>query len=340
MKKTEKVVLALLAVFLLTTGNLFARGGEERAWPTRPITIVVPWGAGGSTDQITRVTAAELEKELGQRIVIQNQPGASGSTGTNNVLTAARDGYTWAAGAADDLALYRVNGLLDTNITDWEIFLSAGMVGVVGVNVDSPWQTFPELLAAFRANPGQITVATAGQVSAGTSYIELIRKHTGIDYRLVTYDGGNPAVTAVVAGEAQVTTQLSVEQAAMIRGGRIRPLAVIAPNDLNLEGFGVIPSITQYVPDLKIGIKYFGLFIPRGVPQEVINTVTAAWNRVIANGNVAIQRWADEQGAVFAPVSGEEAQQRAREFYQQVAWIYYDAGLATISPDTVGIPRP
>jgi len=341
MQRTGKVFLVLLVVFLMVAGNLSARGGDERPWPTRPITIIVPWGAGGSTDQITRVTAAELEKELGVRIVIQNQPGASGSTGTKNTLDAARDGYTWTSGAADDLALYRVNGLLETSIEDdWEIFLSAGMVGIVGVNVDSKYQTFPELLADFRANPGQITVATAGQVSAGTSYIELIRKYTGIEYRLVTYDGGNPAVTAVVAGEAMVTTQLSVEQANMIRGGRIRPLAVIAENDLNLSGYGVIPSITRFVPDLQIGIKYFGIYIPKGVPQEVITTVTNAWNKVITGGNESIQKWADEQGAIFAPVIGQEAQRRARQFYQQTAWIYYDAGMARVRPDTVGIPRP
>jgi tripartite-type tricarboxylate transporter receptor subunit TctC len=331
---------------LLGAGMLFAAAAQQQSggseWrPTRPITVIVPWGAGGSTDQATRVVAAELEKELGTRIVIQNQPGASGSTGTKNVMDAPKDGYTWAAGAADDLALYKVNGLLDTSIQDdWEIFLSAGMVGIVGVNADSRYQTFDQLLADFRANPGQISVATAGQVSAGTSYMELIKKYTGVNYRLVTYDGGNPAVTAVVGGEVQVTTQLSVEQANMIRGGRIRPLAVIADTDLNLQGYGVIPAITRWVPELKIGIKYFGLYIPKGVPQEVITTVTNAWNRTMAGGNASIQRWADENGAVFAPVAGQAAQQRAREYYQQIAWVYYDAGMATVSPASVGIPRP
>ena len=335
----------MLLFAALGTGLLFARGQSEPAaeggWkPSKPINIIVPWGAGGSTDQATRVTASQLEKALGVNIVIVNQPGASGSTGTKNVMDAPRDGYTWASGAVDDLAMYKLNGMLDTVLDDdWEVFLSAAMVGIVGVNVDSKYQTFDDLLADFKANPGQIAVATAGQVSAGTSYIELIKKYTGIDYKLVTYDGGNPAVTAVVAGEVQVTTQLSVEQANMIRGGRIRPLAAIADRDLNLQGYGVIPSITKFVPECKIGLKYFGIYIPKGVPQEVITTVTNAWNQVLP-GNAAVQKWADDQGAIFDPYTGQAAKTKAREFYQPLAWIHYDAGTTKISPDSIGIPRP
>jgi tripartite-type tricarboxylate transporter receptor subunit TctC len=342
--KLSKKVLCVLVFALIGAGMLFAGGKKqelEGGWkPSKPINIIVPWGAGGSTDQATRVVASELEKALGVNVVIVNQPGASGSTGTKNVMDAPKDGYTWASGAVDDLAMYKLNGMLDTVLDDdWEVFLSAAMVGIVGVNADSPYKTFDDLLRDFRARPGQVGVATAGQVSAGTSYIELIKKYTGIDYKLVTYDGGNPAVTAVVAGEVMVTTQLSVEQANMIRGGKIRPLAAIADRDLNLDGYGVIPSITKFVPECKIGLKYFGIYIPKGVPQEVIATVTSVWNKVIP-GNAAVQKWANEQGAIFDPYAGQTAKTKAREFYQPLAWIHYDAGTTKISPDTIGIPRP
>ena len=81
--------------------------------PTKPINLIVPWAAGGSTDQVTRVTAAELEKVLGQKIVVVNQPGASGSIGTKSAWDAPRDGYTWVAGAAQDLGMYQTLGMLD-----------------------------------------------------------------------------------------------------------------------------------------------------------------------------------------------------------------------------------
>jgi hypothetical protein len=100
--------------------------------PTKPVTIIVPWAAGGSTDQVTRVTAAEIEKALGQKVIIVNQPGASGSIGTKNALEAAKDGYTWTAGAAQDLGTYAVLGMLDTKIGDWVLFLNVANVSTLG----------------------------------------------------------------------------------------------------------------------------------------------------------------------------------------------------------------
>jgi tripartite-type tricarboxylate transporter receptor subunit TctC len=344
MKKTGGLLFCAVLMFLVIAGNLFATGVKESAdgsWkPNKPIHIIVPWGAGGSTDQVTRVTAAELEKALGVRIVIDNQPGASGSTGTKNAMDAPKDGYTWTAGAAVDLATYQVNGMLQTNIkNDWDIFLTVGNVGIIGVNADSKYQTFDQLLADFKANPGQIGVATAGQTSSGHVNIEMIRKYTGIDYKHVTYDGGNPAVTAVVAGEVLVTSQLAVEQANMIRGGKIRPLAVLADSDLNLDGFGNIPSIKKWIPEFKLGPNYFGIFIPKGVPKEVVDAVNKVWaDKIVTSAEV--QKYARENGAVFDPSYGATAQNKAFEFYQPVAWLYFDAGKAVVSPDTVGIAKP
>lgn len=337
MKKSLYLALALVLLFATAAQGVFA----QATWkPNKPITIIVPWGAGGSTDQVTRVAAAELETALGQKIVIVNQPGASGSVGTKSVLDAKRDGYTWSAGAAADLATYKVQGMLDTDIRkDWEIFLSVANVMVVSVNAATPYKTFDDLLAAFKAKPGKITVATAGQSSAGHIGIELIRKYTGIDYKHVTYDGGNPAVIACVSGETEVTTQLAVEEADMIRAKKIRPLAVLSDKPLALEGYGTIPPVTNWIKDFKSGPNYFGIFIPKGVPQEVIDTVQKAWKDVIFN-SAKLKEYALSRGAMFDPSYGQEAQDRAFSYYQPVAWLYYEAGKAKVSPDTVGIPKP
>jgi len=329
--------LAVALVLFLAVGVVSA----QATWkPNKPITIIVPWGAGGSTDQVTRVCAAELEATLGQKIVIVNQPGASGSVGTKNALDAERDGYTWTAGAAADLATYKVQGMLDTDIrNDWHIFLSVANVSVVGVNAATPYKDFKDLLNAFKKKKGALTVATAGQSSAGHIGIELIRKYTGIEYKHVTYDGGNPAVIACVSGETEATTQLAVEQADMIRGKKIRPLAVMSDKPLVLDGYGEIPPITKWIKDFKTGPNYFGIFIPKGVPAEVIATVEKAWQDVIFK-SAKVQEYAKSRGAVFAPSYGKEAQDRAFSYYQPVAWLYFEAGKAKISPDTVGIPKP
>jgi len=337
MKHSVRAAFAILLLLCVTVSGVFA----QATWkPNKPITIIVPWGAGGSTDQITRITAGELEAALGTKIVIVNQPGASGSVGTKSVLDAPRDGYTWAAGAAADLATYPVLGFLDTNIRkDWDIYLSVANVSVISVNANTPYKTFDQLLAAFKANPGKLTVATAGLSSAGHIGIELVKKFTGIDYKHVTYDGGNPAVIATVSGETQLTTQLAVEQADMIRGKKLRPLAVLSDKPLKLDGYGEIPPITNWIKDFKTGPNYFGIFIPKGVPQEVIDTVAKAWKDVIFN-SAKLKEYALSRGAVFDPSYGQEAQDRAFSYYQPVAWLYYEAGKAKVSPDTVGIPKP
>ena len=109
MKKRFTLKCLSLAIASLAVTNLsFAQDWK----PTRPITVIVPWAAGGSTDQVTRVTAAEIEKTLGQKVVIVNQPGASGSIGTKSALDAPKDGYTWTAGAAQDLGAYETLGML------------------------------------------------------------------------------------------------------------------------------------------------------------------------------------------------------------------------------------
>jgi tripartite-type tricarboxylate transporter receptor subunit TctC len=307
--------------------------------PTRPINLIVPWAAGGSTDQVTRVTAAELEKVLGQTIVVINQPGASGSIGTKSALDAPKDGYTWTAGAAQDLGAYETLGSLKTNIKDWHLFLNVANIQVIGVNPKTPYNNPKELIDAMKAKPGQISVATAGVTSAGHNAMEAIAKATGVKYRHVTYDGGNPAVVATVSGEADVTTQLAVEQADMIRGKRLRPLATVSDKPLELEGFGTIPPLSQTLPGFTAPANYFGIFVPKGVPDEVVKTLEKAWADVISKSD-ALKKYATSRGALFAPLDGDAAQKAVFPAVQANAWLLFEGGKAKVSPDTVGIPKP
>ncbi|HEY6135736.1 MAG TPA: tripartite tricarboxylate transporter substrate binding protein [Rubrivivax sp.] len=307
--------------------------------PSKPITIIVPWAAGGSTDQVTRVTAAEVEKALNQKIVILNQPGASGSVGTKNAMEAPKDGYTWAAGAAKDLGTYKVLGMVDTSARDWHMYLNVAHIAVVGVNADAPYKTMAELLEAMKAKPGSVAVATAGVNSSGHAAIEAIARGAGVTYKHVTYDGGNPAVVATVAGETQVTTQLAAEQTDMIRAKKIRPLAVVGDKSLEIEGFGTVPPLSQFIPGFKDPINYFGIFVPKGVPAEVTATLDKVWATQIAN-NEALKKYAQGRGALFAPMAGETAQNAVFPAIQAYAWTQQAAGKAKVSPDTIGIAKP
>jgi tripartite-type tricarboxylate transporter receptor subunit TctC len=327
--------IALAALLAAAAGTASAQNWK----PTRPINLIVPWAAGGSTDQISRVTAAELEKVLGQTIVVVNQPGASGSIGSKSAFDAPRDGYTWTAGAAQDLGAYQTLGSLNASIKDWNLFLTVANIQVIGVNPATPYQNPKQLFDAMKAKPNAITVATAGVTSAGHNAMELIAKATGVTYRHVTYDGGNPAVVATVAGEAEVTTQLAVEQADMIRGKRLRPLATVSDKPLDLDGFGTIPPLSQTLPGFTAPANYFGIFIPKGVPDDVIKTIEKAWADTISKSE-AIKKYAASRGALFAPSSGEAAQTAVFPAIQANAWLLYAGGKAKVAPDTVGIPKP
>lgn len=333
-----KPILASVALLGLVAGAAFAQG--DYAWqPDRPINIIVPWSAGGSTDQVTRVIASELEGALGTSVVVVNQPGASGSIGTANALNAEKDGYTWAAGAVRDVGTYAVLEMLDTRVQDWHLYFAVSNTGVVGVNANTPYETLDDLIAAMEADPGGIAVATAGLSSAGHTVMENIAQAAGLEYRHVPYDGGNPAVIATVAGEADVVTQLAVEQAEMIRAGRIRPLAVYSDRPLTLEGYGEIPPITNWLPDLIIPSNFFGIWAPVGIPDEVVETMNQVWEDVMMDSE-ALASYAAERGALFAPMYGEEAQEEAIPSVAHQAWTLYDGGKAPIEPSTVGIERP
>ena len=307
--------------------------------PTRPINLIVPWAAGGSTDQVTRVTAAELEKALGQTIVIVNQPGASGAIGTKSALDAPKDGYTWTAGAAQDLGAYQALGSVNTSIKDWHLFLTVANIQVIGVNPQRPWKNAKELLDAMKAKPGQISVATAGVTSAAHNAMDQIVKATGVKYKEVSYDGGNPAVVATVAGEADLTTQLAVEQADMIRGKRLRPLATVSDKPLELEGYGSIPPLSDTVPGFTAPANYFGIFLPKGVPDEVVKTLEKIWADQMTKDE-ALKKYAVNRGALFNPLYGEAAQKAVFPAVQTNVWNLQASGKTKVSPDTVGIPKP
>ena len=334
MSRFTRSLLAVAPALMLTTG--FAAAQEWQ--PDRPINLIVPWGAGGSTDQVTRVTAPILAEALGVEVVVVNQPGASGAIGTQEVLNAPKDGYTWTANAIANNATYAVTGLLEnTNIDDWHIYLSVANVPVVSVPVDSEFEDFGQLLEAFKSRGQEITVATAGITSSGgTAIAALSGAADGFDYNMITYDGGGPAAIATASGEAMVTTQLAVEQTELIRGGRLKALAVLSDEPLALEGVDPIPPITEWLPDMELAPDYFGIFIPRGVPDEVVATVDRIWADQVMNSD-ALKTYAETYGAVFAPSFGDEARALAMPVVILEACDAVERGEAVNDPSTIGI---
>jgi tripartite-type tricarboxylate transporter receptor subunit TctC len=334
MKRSLTALLAGAAVFAAG-----AAAAQDYSWkPDRPVTIIVPWAAGGSTDQMARIVAAELEAELKQKFIVVNQAGASGSIGTKNAMEAAKDGYTWTAGAAVDVGTYKVLGLLDTALADWKMYFAVANVNVVAVNPSAPFKDFGAFLEALKARGDNIPVATAGLSSAGHLPMESIRAHAPIKYKHVTYNGGAPAVLATVAGETQAVAQLLVEMSEHIKAKRLIPLAAQSEKPVKLEGYGEIPPVTKWLPKMPAPLNYFGIWVHKDAPKAVAETMDAVWKNKIAKSE-ALQKYANARAALFAPLYGQEAYDEAMKMVRYTAWLYHDAGKSKVSPDTVGIMR-
>jgi putative tricarboxylic transport membrane protein len=184
-----------------------------------------------------------------------------------------------------------------------------------------------------------VPVATAGLSSAGHNMMETIRKSApGVEYRHVTYDGGNPAVLSTVAGETQAVAQLLVEMSEMIKGKRLIPLAVLSDKPIMLEGFGELAPTTKWLPTMPAPMNYFGIWCPKGTPDNVVKTMAQVWDKKIKDSE-PLKKYANARSALFTPIHGDEAEKESFKMVRYTAWLYFDAGKGKVNPDTLGIPR-
>ena len=144
---------------------------------------------------------------------------------------------------------------------------------------------------------------------------------------------------STVAGETEVTTQLASEQAEMIRAERLRPLAVVADSPIEVEGYGTIPPLTDYVTGFPSVSTHFGIFISKGIPDEVVQTFDMIGKDTIS-GSKALKDYAASRGALFSPKYGAAAQAAVYPEIQADAWMLHDAGRTQMSPEDLGIARP
>jgi tripartite-type tricarboxylate transporter receptor subunit TctC len=219
------------------------------------------------------------------------------------------------------------------------LFLVLGDVAIVSVDSDSPYQSFGQLLQAFESDPGKISVATGGRFSDGHSAMESIRRYVGIDYKHLAFDGSAAAVRAVAEGEADIVTQLAVEQANSLRRGMVRALAVLDDEPLEVSGYGAIPPITRWIPEFVPAPGFFGIWIPRDAPGDVIETFGHFWDSAVRD-STGLRAFTSERGAVMDPVWGMEAVAKAMPHLKIAAWNLYTAGDTEISPMEFGLEKP
>jgi tripartite-type tricarboxylate transporter receptor subunit TctC len=328
--------VAVLVCFGALAVAFPAAAGEWK--PTKPITVIVPWSAGGATDLTTRILASEMEKVLGQRIAVVNTPGASGAIGMKNAYDAPKDGYTWTANADTSIINYPIMDQMKLTFRDWIQWYALFTPNIISANPDYPAKDLPDLVRMMKEKSGQVAVASAGVGSSGHTALEIFQSVLGVKARHVPYQGGNPAVVATVAGESNVVMQLSMEEADMIRAKKLKPLANTSDRPLQISGYGEVPPITKFFPNFPSVGSYFGLMVPKGMPADIVAAISKAFEA--AAKAEALKKFADEK-AVF-PVDLKEGAAMAaiEKSASVVAWTLFDVGAAKISPAQFNIPKP
>jgi tripartite-type tricarboxylate transporter receptor subunit TctC len=245
--------------------------GVLAAYPERPVKLVVPWAAGGDTDNIFRPFAPLLQKPLGQTVVIANVGGASGTKGAKEVKDSPADGYTLYA-VHDYIHSTYYAGVADVQYTDFEpICLIASTPSVLTASPKTPWKNWQEFLADAKKRPGQITV---GATLASTSHFfpALIEQAAGIKFKYVSYEGLAPRMNAILGGHIDLTDS-NLTQKGKVEAAQLKFLAIATekrhPN---------MPSIPT-LKELGVNVVYDvnrGLMVPKGTPADVIQKLGAA----------------------------------------------------------------
>jgi tripartite-type tricarboxylate transporter receptor subunit TctC len=332
----KKMIFVILVLSLLSAGTLFSTAQQEVAgegWkPAKTISLIVPWGAGGASDQTGRILASGMEGILGAKIAVINQPGASGSTGQKSAYDAPHDAYTWAANADASVATYQVQDLTpDISHRDWNAYFAIFTPCVITVNPDSKITDWDSLVNAFKTR--KVNVASAGIGAGGHIAAETFASELGITYNHVPYGGGNPAVVATVSGETEVVMQLSMEVADMLRAGKLRAIAVMDSKPLQISGMDVIPAITDFSPGFSSVGFNFGLFIPKDIPADAEKAIAAAFDA--ASKTQAVKDFAELKGSVAVSIRGAEADKIMDQAASMFGWLMYEGGVAPINPQSL-----
>lgn len=253
----------------------------QEAYPIRPVTIVVPYPAGGSNDIFARLVAKELADELKQPFIIDNRPGFSGNTGTGQVAKAAADGYTLVAVSSSMTTNAAIQHKLpfDPVKSFAPVAMFAKGPFIVAVNNEFPVKTPAELIAAVKARPGQYNYASSGTGSVNHFATELLKSKAGTMFIThVPYRGMGPAVTDLIGGQTQLLVSSGPSLLPMVRSGKLRAVAVtsLKPSPVAPE----LPPMATAVPGYEFEL-WWGLLAPADTPAAIVTKLNAAVNKVL-----------------------------------------------------------
>lgn len=282
---------------------------QAPAYPAKPVRIIVPYPAGGTTDIIARLAAAQLSERLRQPFVVENRAGASGAIGSVAVAQAAADGYTLVMGTASS---HGINSALQKNlpydaVKDFApVTVVASTPNIIVVHPSVPARTLGELLALAKARPGQINFGSTSPGGSPHMSAELLKMMAGVDMTHVPYKGASPMLTDLMGGQIQAGFDNLPSTIAFVRSGKLRALAVTTPQ--RWPGAADIPTVAESVPGYEVS-GWFGLLAPAGTPKAVLDTLQTAVAQAVRDPEVTRQ---------LSSLGAEPVASRPEAFAQQI----------------------
>lgn len=271
----------LLAASLVFSAA-FSAVAQPAAWPSRPVRVVVPFAPGGTVDIVSRLLTERLGAALGQPFIIDNKPGAGGNLGTEMVVRAPNDGYTFLIAGAPT---HVVNPHLYKNLSYDPInhMVSVALIGTAPnlliVNPALPVKTVEDLVTLARSKPGTISFSSAGNGTSGHLAGELFKRQANIDIQHVPYKGQADAITAVIRGDvafAFVTVAGTLQQ---VQAGRLRAIAITSKTRSALAPD--VPTVVQSgYADFEV-LAWYSMSAPKGTPPEIINKVVRELDKIM-----------------------------------------------------------
>lgn len=255
-------------------------------YPDRPVHIVVPWAPGGSTDILARAAADKLRQLLGQPVLVENRPGASGNIGSYEVVKAAPDGYTLLFGS---MSTHAMNPALMPSmpfdgVNDFTpIAMLAFVTNTMVIHPSVPAQNVTEFIAYAKSHPGKIAYASAGVGSTNHLCAVLFEKLAGVKMLHVPYSGGAPAVRDTVAGQTQLLFSAGTQTLPHVKAGELRLLAVTEDHRSAL--LPDVPTVGETLPGYEMSVWY-GAFGPRGMAPDLVTRLNATINKVMSMPDV------------------------------------------------------
>ena len=275
---------AVLALCLTAKLVPNAAQAQDQDYPNKPVTIVVPFTAGGATDLSARLMAQLLSQKLGQSFIVVNKAGASGMIGMGAVASAAKDGYTlgWGGNSPMSVAPHLIrNPPYDPIKSFAPIGLAAISSWTMVVQPQLPVNSVADLIALAKAKPGKLTYASSGNGSAPHLMGEQLKATAGIDMLHVPFKGEIDGFNAIMAGQVDLMMGSTSTASTLIKSGRIKGLAVTTPK--RDPAVPDLPTATEAgVPDLTFEI-FFGLVAPAGTPEPIIAKLAAALQKAVAD---------------------------------------------------------